>query len=472
MKIAKHRLSASALALGLFTSLGAQNTLADPIPAEEPGTTSAESAPKDWTNADGLLEAMGANINDAQFMKNWNLKFGGWIETSVSGNTNNSPDGFNGTITFNDRTGEIQMNQFYLFIQKAIEVNGDSFDLGGRFDFLYGSDAIFTQAFGVPAFDPQTGLPLNRGHWDLHLTSHNDRFYSIALPQAYAELNLPVGNGLTVKAGHFYTPIGYEVVTAPDNFFVTKPYTFQYGEPFTHTGFLAGYTFNSNWSVMAGAVTGSATGGWDGNWDQQLGNWDFLGGVTWTSDDGGSSLGLTASAGERSENSSSAWAIYSIVGKHDFTENLHYVFQHDHGFADNVITANTIQNGTTEDASWYGINQYLFYDIQENLSAGIRAEWWRDANGFRVAGPARCGASLNVDNTPAGFSTFACGPNNFVYPFAASDYYALTLGLTYKPVPWILLRPNLRYDHADIPAFDAGQRHNQFLITGDLVVIF
>ncbi|MGH8548064.1 MAG: porin [Methylococcales bacterium] len=468
MKTTQYSLSASILALGLFGALDTQYVHVETIPAEDPGAKTAESAPKDWTDADGLLEAMGANINDAQFMKNNNLKFGGWIETSVSGNTNSSPDAFNGTITFNDRDGELQLNQFYLWFQKVVDVNGDSFDIGGRFDFLYGSDAIFTQAYGVPAFDPQTGLPLNRGHWDLHLTSHNDRFYSIALPQAYAELNLPVGNGISVKLGHFYTPIGYEVVTAPDNFFVTKPYTFQYGEPFTHTGILGSYTFNANWSVMAGAVTGSATGGWDGNFDKQLGNWDFLGGVTWTSDDEGTSLALTSSAGERSENSSSAWAIYSIVGKHDFTEKLHYVFQHDHGFADNVLTA----KGSTDDAEWYGINQYLFYDIQDNLSAGMRAEWWRDRDGFRVAGPARCGASLNADNTPAGFSTYACGPNNFVYPFAGSDYYALTLGLTYKPVPWILLRPNLRYDHADIRAFDAGQRRNQLLVTGDLVITF
>lgn len=472
MKITNYSLSANAFLLGLFTWVGTQNSSADPISAEEPGAKTEESVSKDWRDAEGLFEAMGVNINNTEFMKNNNLKFGGWIETSVSGNTNSSPDGFNGTVTFNDRTGEIQMNQFYLFFQKAIEVNGDSFDIGGRFDFLYGSDAIFTQAYGVPPTDlANPNIVQNRGHWDLHLTSHNDRFYSIALPQAYAEFNLPVGNGISVKAGHFYTPIGYEVVTAPDNFFVTKPYTFQFGEPFTHTGFLAGYTFNPNWSVIAGAVTGSATGGWDGNWDQQLGNWGFLGGVTWTSDDAGSSLALTASAGERQENSSSAWAIYSIVAKHDFTENLHYVFQHDHGFADNVITA----KGSLDDAEWYGINQYLMYDIQDNLSAGVRAEWWRDRDGFRVAGPARCGASFNIDNPntipPTGHQ-YACGPNNFVYPFAGSDYYALTLGLTYKPVPWILLRPNLRFDHADIPAFSAGNRRNQLLITGDLVVTF
>ncbi|MGH8477959.1 MAG: porin [Methylococcales bacterium] len=468
MKTTQHILSVSALAFGLLASWESQNVRCETIPSEEPGAKTAESVPKSWTDADGLFEAMGVNINDAPFMKDLNLKFGGWIETSVSGNTHKSQDGFNGTVTFNDRSGELQLNQFYLYLQRAVEANGDHFDIGGRFDFLFGSDAIFTQAYGVPALDPQTLQPLNRGHWDLNLVNRDHRFYGIALPQAYAELNLPVGNGISVKVGHFYTPIGYEVVTAPDNFFVTKPYTFQYGEPFTHTGFLGNYTINSNWSVMAGAVTGSATGGWDGNWDQQLGAWDFLGGITWTSDNAGSSVALTSTAGPRSEKSNSAWAIYSIVAKHDITDKLHYVFQHDHGFADDVVTAKG-----TKTAEWYGINQYLFYDIQDNLAVGLRAEWWRDRDGFRVFGPARCGASTNFDRTTNSTSSYACGTADFLqYPFAGSDYGAVTLGLPYKPVPWILLRPNLRYDKASIPVFDSGQKYGQFLITGDLVITF
>ena len=53
------------------------------------------------------------------------------------------------------------------------------------------------------------------------------------MPQLYADFAY---NRLTVRLGHFYTIIGYEVVTAPDNFFSSHAYTMQYGEPFTHTG--------------------------------------------------------------------------------------------------------------------------------------------------------------------------------------------------------------------------------------------
>jgi hypothetical protein len=95
---------------------------------------------------------------------------------------------------------------------------------------------------------------------------------------------VPIGNGLNVKLGHFYTPTGFETVPAPDNFFYTRAYTLNVGEPFTHTGMLANYKINQNWLILGGPLTGSANGGWDGGWDKQLGNWSGLTGFTWTSD--------------------------------------------------------------------------------------------------------------------------------------------------------------------------------------------
>lgn len=413
--------------------------------------------------ATGLADYM-AGKGDAQPLKDYGIKWGGWINSSITHNFNSTPDKFNGPVTFGDRKDELQLNQLYFYLQKAVNTSGDDWDWGGRFDINYGTDSIFTQAYGVPALDPRTLQPLNRGHWDLHLTSFSDRFYGLALPQAYGEVNIPVGNGLNIKAGHFYTPIGYEVVTAPDNFFFTKPYTFQYGEPFTHTGILGSYTIDDNWSAIAGAVTGSATGGWDGNFDRQLGNWDFLGGVTWTSDDKNYSLNITSTAGPRSERHSDAWALYSIVGKANFLDNtLHYIIQHDHGFADNVATAKG-----EKDARWYGINQYLLYDIQDDLGIGIRAEWFRDNDGFRIAGPARCAASFNVSSGP-----YACQGNYSAYPFGGSSYYEITAGLTYKPVKWITVRPNVRYDWTDkIRIFNTGKTTDQLLFSTDVVIVF
>ncbi len=296
------------------------------------------NADTDWKDASGLMEATGYNPNELGFMKDNNLKVGGWLETSISVNDNASHDGFNGPVTFQDRTSEFQLNQLNAFIQKSVTASGDAFDWGGRFDIMFGSDSIFTQAYGNPVFNPRTGLAEPRGNWDLKLSG--DRFYGFAMPNAYAEFNLPFGDGVDLKFGHFYTPVGYEVVTSPDNFFVTKPYTFQYGEPFTHTGILGSYTFTPNWAASAGAVTGSSTGGWDGSFNRNLATWSAFATGTWTSDDAGTSLFISGTAGPQSDNNSSFWGIYSIVGKHNITDKLHLILQHDHGYANNVITGN------------------------------------------------------------------------------------------------------------------------------------
>lgn len=424
----------------------------------------------DWKDASGLLSAFGVDPNEKSFLKDNNLKVGGWAEASVSVNANATSNGYNGPITFQDKDGQFQMNQLNLYLQKAINVGGDSFDWGGRVDVMYGSDAIFTQAYGNGPLSV-AGVPQSRGDWDLHLLG--DQTYNLAIPNAYAEFNLPVGNGIDVKAGHFYTPIGYEVVTSPDNFLVTKPYTMQYGEPFTHTGAYGTYAFNQNWSAFAGAITGSGTGGWDGNFNRNNGTWDFLGGATWTSDDAGTSLNASGTVGPTAENNNNNWGMYSLVGKHNLNDKTHLVLQHDHGFAQGAV------NSGTKTAEWYGINSYIFYDINDKVSAGLRAEWFRDQDGYRVAMAGRCGAGYNLSSGGSPYNTAGSTCNvltNSTF-LPNNTFYALTAGLSYKPAKWLNLRPNMRLDYADRNAFGAGSdglpvQKTQFLFSADAVVTF
>ena len=436
---------------------------------------------EDIEETTGLVDyALGSRNH--QPLSDYGITWGGWLAAGVTANANARADKFNGPVTFGDRSGELQMNQFYGYLQRAINVNGDDFDIGARVDILYGTDGIYTQAYGVPATDPRTGLPLNRGNWDLHLTSWDQRFYGLALPQAYVQMNLPIGNGIDVKVGHFYTPIGYEVVTAPDNFFYTHAYTMQYGEPFTHTGILGNYAVDDNWAVMAGTVTGSATGGWDGNFNTNLSNWNFIGGFTWTSDDKAYSFNATSTAGAASAIDSNTWAFYSLVGKANWFDNtLHYIIQHDHGFANNVITGNGLANGDLggrDNAEWYGINQYLLYDILDNLGVGLRAEWFRDNNGFRIWGPSRCSGSYNL-RVPGDASTgyeYACQGQGTSYPWAGASYYAFTTGVNYKPLKWVMIRPNVRYDFSSQDTFMTSTPGKfvdyQFTFATDFVITF
>jgi len=459
----------SPLAVGLSLALLAGSAVAAEQ-EEHTGPTEPKVEPIDEPT--GALSAAGLNINDTKFMKQLGVTLGGWAQAGVTYNAGSPNNGFNGPVTFGDRSAEFQLNQLYLFLQRSVATEGNDFSWGWRADFMFGTDSIFTQAYGVPSYDVNDGRPLTRNTWDLNFLHNQNRFYDIALPQLYLEAYIPVGNGLNVKAGHFYTPIGYEVVTSPDNFFYTHAYTMQYGEPFTHTGLLANYTFDKNWSTVAGLLTGSATGGWDGGWNQQLGNWSGLLGGTWNTEDKTTSLNLTSTYGATSERSSTTWALYSIVAKHNLTDQLHAVVQHDHGFANGVLL-----NGRNQDATWYGINTYLMYDILDNLGVGVRGEWFRDNNGFRVCSPGRVGAAGNVDGS-GGYYNFAAPPNG-VCTSAPASYYAFTVGLNYKPLKWITLRPNIRYDWVDGTNTDGtvykpfgNGKDGQFLFSTDAVITF
>ncbi|MDP1559146.1 MAG: porin [Nitrosomonas sp.] len=387
-------------------------------------------------------------------LKNSGIRAGGWVQGGATFNPSQA-DGFNGPVTFADQANRFQLNQFNLFLERGVQTEGSSWDVGFRADFLFGTDAIFTQAYGNPAFDVNSGNALsNRGNWDLDICCNSSRTYGIAIPQAFVEVYAPIANGLNVKAGHFYTPIGYESVPAPDNFFYTHAYTMQYGEPFTHTGVLSNYTVSKNWSAMAGATTGSATGGWDGNFDRQLGNWGGIGGVTWTSDDAKSSLNVSGTGSTTSTRSNNFWGMYSVVLKHMITDKTHFILQHDHGYADGVLLNNLKHTNVVKDAQWYGLNMHMYYDLMPDLSVGIRGEWFRDRDGFRVWSPGRVAAATNYQG-----NSYALGGANQLATSTPADYYAVTVGANWKAaktlnLDWerlrlLNIRPNIRYDRVD-----------------------
>ncbi len=382
----------------------------------------------------GMIESLsGHNINNSSFLQNNNISVGGWAAGGITYASHDAPSNSNSPISFNDRINEFQFNQLNLFVEKAVN-KGNGWDFGGRVDFMFGTDSRKTQAAG----------------WDNRMIprptdddpTQGERFYDVAFPQAYAEIYAPFGNGITAKIGHFYTIIGYEVVTAPDNFFYSHAYTMLYGEPFTHTGALLSYDINDWLSVTGGAVMG-----WD-NFRQQPGAWDFLGGVTIAPSDD-TSLAVSLISGDTNETDNINTTMYSVVLSHNFTDKFHYVLQHDFG----VVQDGASRGG--QNAEWYGINQYFTYDINDKLGAGIRAEWFRDSTGARI------GTYNNLANTAG----------------TGGSFYAVTAGLNYTPNSWLKLRPELRYDYfgADgdgSKAFDDNNEFDQLGVAMDMIVTF
>ncbi|MCB1935102.1 MAG: porin [Nitrosomonas sp.] len=387
---------------------------------DKPYGHDAYAEPSD-SDEKGLVESLtGFKYNETPFLQSLGVKVGGWVDIGFTGNIDN-PKGNNGPVTFNRGPNEFRLHQVYGYVEREVNKNTDTWSLGWRADMLFGSDARYTYASNFDADENFVGRILNG-------TSQ----HQLAFPQAYADIYLPYGNGITVSVGHFYTLIGYEVVPSAGNFFFSHAYTMQYGEPFTHTGVLVSYPLNDNITLQGGAVTG-----WDAHFNQPA---NFLGSVSYSTDDerttitGSLITGSTESAyatGTGTAKVDHNRTMYSLVLEHSFTDRLHYVLQHDLGIQE--------KNAFQTAAEWYGVNQYVFYDILHNLKAGLRMEWFRDDDGARV--------------------------NGFT-----DNYIGVTGGLNYTPIAGFTIRPEVRYDRSTSGrninrAFDNGKDNDQILLS-------
>lgn len=292
------------------------------------------------------------------------IDVGGWTQIGYHDQNNGM---------FNNHESRVRAQQVWLYAEKV--ANGEcGWDWGFRVDAMYGTDAADTQSFGN-----------NGGVFDF-AADWNHGIYGWAMPQLYGE----IANGdLSVKLGHFYTLVGYEVVTAPDNFFYSHAYTMYNSEPFTHTGALATYKLSDCVEVYGGWTLG-----WDTGFDQLAGGSNFLGGVSVSVTDDITATYITTigDLGWREEGYA-----HSLVVDVALTDDLNYVAQTD------LVETNAANDHQV------GLNQYLLYTVNDCLSVGGRMEWWKSAG---------------------------------------VSHYEATFGLNIRPHANLVIRPEVRQDWA------------------------
>ena len=314
------------------------------------------------------------------------VNVGGWLQSGYHSESND---------LFNSRPDKWNLHQAWLFAEKAA-VAGES-PLGFRVDLMYGIDANDTQAFGN-----------NPGNWDFQ-NGFDHGAFGWALPQAYAEL--AVGEW-TVKGGHFFTLIGYEVVTAPDNFFYSHAITMYNSEPFTHTGVLASRNLGDDVEIFGGW-----TAGWDTGFDQFGNGSNWLGGAALTLTEN-STLTYMSTAGDFGARGSDAYS-HSFVLDTQLSDNLNWIVQSD-----------MLRVGSTGEDN-VGLNQYLLYNVNDRLGLGARMEWWK---GDVLTGYA---------------------PHGAVLPGAGSlSYYAATFGANIRTTANTVIRPEVRFDWSPAANYD------------------
>lgn len=363
----------------------------------------------------------------------------GWIEYGLGANNWGAP--FNGPITLGDRNWQGQLNQLYFVAEN--ETNGETgWDLGGRVDFLFGTDFFYTTALGLDA-EPLQPLGIeNIASWGF------SKDYGLALPQLYADIAY---HNVTLRLGHFYSILGFEEVPAIGNFFYSHSFAMQFS-PFTFTGSLGSWQPTDQTTIFAGITTG-----WNNFFDGQpttgafrILNPDypgasdtssFLGGINIQSSDETQTLSIMTTSGNEISTISRDPTDGSLVGNRTLvstvytnrlSDRLIYVFQNDNAwqFNANVAPGNVGQQAGT--AQWYSFGNYLFWEFSPQWEGGVRLEYFRDNNGYIVSAP------LRNEGQPGNPGFWAEGFDG--------TFWELTFGLNWYPNNNWVIRPEIRYD--------------------------
>jgi hypothetical protein len=382
-------------------------------------------------------------------IQNERTKIYGWLENSYTGNTNGVPrDRSNFSVFPNRLADSWQGNEYYFVVENPIYPSVDYVNFGYRVDTLFGNDWQFSKSYGL--FD--RAFP-------------NNHFAGVDLPQLYASMHLPILTrwGVDIQGGRFYSPAGFESVQAVKRPLLSVPYLFNY-TPFTLFGVISTLHLSERVALYNGAVNG-----WD-RWIDSRYKYSYIGGINATSRDNKTTFASfvivgpdqlprfapvnspflptgvvtnTTLQGRYNPYYAGSFRTYmSNVVTHTWdaklTEAAEVFFVHEQDVPGLGPGGPTHVN---KESAWYGAAHWFLYQFNDKVTGVYRAEIFRDQDG----------AATGV----------------------ADNFYEMTLGLVYKPKPWLWFRPEARYDWAQFhKPFNDGTRGSQLTLAFDVIFQF
>ncbi len=208
--------------------------------------------------------------------------------------------------------------------------------------------------------------------------------------QYYLTYTCPVGSGISFEAGRFVTLLGAEIIPVYNNqnFNESRGLLFTLGEPLTHTGIRASYTFNDYVSATAGL-----NNGWDDPASTSNGGPNYEGELTLNNKDKSLSLVVNGIWGPNVQPSNFASIPPAGLGLHSnsnlgaidpigtwkpsFVPNL--TLQAEYLYASQ---SGPVVNGHA--ATWQGAAGYVVYDWTPAVELATRAEFFDDMDGART----------------------------------------------------------------------------------------
>jgi hypothetical protein len=370
-------------------------------------------------------------------LKESRIKVYGWVNPGISVSTSdesNIPESY--AIVPNIP----QLDQGILRFERLPDtVQTDHVDWGFRFTNLYGIDYRWTTS---------------QGWFSGQLLKHN-RLYGWDPLETYGLVYVPkVAKGMVIKFGRYISPPDIEAQLAPDNYLFTHSLMFTY-DSFTQTGVNAAVKLNDSWTILGGIHAGSDVAPWN-RASHPTGL--FL--VRWVSKSSNDSIygGINSANNGRFKGFHDNLQQYNITWTHRFNEKGTFV--------------------TATEAYYIWQNRAL---VGGTVNFGPPRSW------FRLTGP---GAPI-PGNAPAigvvNYTAIKLSKRNFI-TLRPIDYlvdvkgertgFATTLsswtvGLTHRFGNLMLIRPELRYEHAfSARPWDNGRKNNQFMFAIDAIFRF
>jgi hypothetical protein len=333
------------------------------------------------------------------------LKLSGYGEASFIYSTNPNGSVIAGRL-YDQNHDQFALNALKLVLERPYAT--DKLDAGVRADLLFGQNANEIHSGG------------------LTLGENGD------LTQLFVTLNLPTknGNGFQLKAGKIATLMGLEVIETPFNPNWSEGNQFIFVENFTALGLSAEYKFSPHFDAQFRLING-----WDVVTDNNT-KLSVMGRVGFYPD-AQTSIGLVGYVGPEESvaadpTQANRYGI-DLLGNHKFGSKTNVWIQWDYG----QEKANPALPDPTQDAKWWAIGGWVTYDFTPKVGVALRADYVNDEQGARTS--------------------------NFHFPANLGNQFGSgTVTLNLRAWPNLLVRPELRYDHSSLTAYDGNKEQVTF----------
>jgi hypothetical protein len=309
---------------------------------------------------------------------------------------------------YDERSDRVEMDQFVLYVERMADENQlDHVDWGFRFGFLYGLDYRFMASRGF----------LN----DENLLVNN-HFYGYDVPMMYANIYFPqVAQGMNFTIGRIISMPDIEQQLAPNNLMASHSIVYSF-DNFTMWGLWDSIKLNRCLVLQLGLSCGVDIAPWEHQdpGDQPTGT--AL--IQYIAPNGHDSFYIGGNSINNGQFGFNNLQEYIESYSHKFNDKWWTTFEAQYMYMKHCTTAPTptvpyqdgwfpVHAGTIAEG---GVVNYTMYRFAPNAFLTIRNEWWDDGGGAR-----------------SGY---------------ASAYDENSIGIQYWPNKLIMLRPEVRFEHA------------------------